>query len=113
MDLFRCDKSLDCCHNENEAKELNKNRRMRHLQGMEWRRADGASGTNGTVRDPAKQSSYTTAYAAQELMNGNASHQRQAETVLSPALSSQRTVYPGSPGSTDRSSTTVRTGDSR
>jgi hypothetical protein len=39
MDLFQCGSGIgiDCCHSENERRELQKSARIRHIPGMEWR----------------------------------------------------------------------------
>jgi hypothetical protein len=46
MDLFQCGSGIeiDCCHSENEKKQLQATRRLRHIPGMEWRQGAGEPG---------------------------------------------------------------------
>jgi hypothetical protein len=36
MELFQCGSSVDCCHSENERRELQQSRRLRDISGKEW-----------------------------------------------------------------------------
>jgi hypothetical protein len=49
MDLFQCGTGIgfDCCHSENERRELQKTGRLRQIPGMEWRQGAGEQAKHG------------------------------------------------------------------
>ena len=108
MDFLRCDKAIDCCHNEDESRELHRSRRLKHIKGMEYR-SPSHPGSGVDEKLSQYQAGYFTA-STHEAHNGITSQRlRHADTQVG-ADSGPAT---GRSESSDRSTAGYRPGDQR